>query len=605
MRKISAQNIWTAAVFILTPLTAFYLMQFVLGGWFWEYSPRIVLVNYICIGALYFLLCALTNHVVVCAVIVNAAGVIWGCANAFISVFRGTPVLPWDFTALGTALAVADNYKFVPTWQMIAAILIVIALAVLYKKKCLKGKLRPDKQNMKFRGGCLIMFAAILFGMHDFSILEAMKVKPDVWDQTGSYVKEGAVASFLMNIKYMAVEQPKDYSDENVSNIMASISERETSKVTSADAESPNVIAIMNESWADFESFGNLELSESVMDYIQSLDAVRGSAYASVFGAGTSTSEFEFLTGNSMAFLPSGSIPYQQYILGPFPSMASRLKDEGYRCVAIHPGERTSWQRNQAYPRLGFDEFKCAEDMNVELTEEHGYISDVSSFNQIIYEFEHKAEDEKLFVFNVTIQNHGSYTVADYPAEVFLKDEPGKYPMAEQYLTLANKTDEAFKLLVDYFEKQDEPTIIVMFGDHQPSVEQEFLDKAYGVTQDEMTMEQYMGKFKVPFVIWANYDLPEDEIERTSLNFLGQTTLQYAGIEQTAYGEFLNTVSEQVPVLTFAGYFDKAGNAYSHLEETQFDEIIHQYNLLQYENLFGGKTRNNGFFNEKAGEYKQ
>lgn len=605
MRKISAQNIWTAAVFILTPLTAFYLMQFVLGGWFWEYSPRIVLVNYICIGALYFLLCALTNHVVVCAVIVNAACVIWGCANAFISVFRGTPVLPWDFTALGTALAVADNYKFVPTWQMIAAILIVIALAVLYKKKCLKGKLRPDKQNMKFRGGCLIMFVAILFGMHDFSILEAMKVKPDVWDQTGSYVKEGAVASFLMNIKYMAVEQPKDYSDENVSNIMASISERETSKVTSADAESPNVIAIMNESWADFESFGNLELSESVMDYIQSLDAVRGSAYASVFGAGTSTSEFEFLTGNSMAFLPSGSIPYQQYILGPFPSMASRLKDEGYRCVAIHPGERTSWQRNQAYPRLGFDEFKCAEDMNVELTEEHGYISDVSSFNQIIYEFEHKAEDEKLFVFNVTIQNHGSYTVADYPAAVFLKDEPGKYPMAEQYLTLANKTDEAFKLLVDYFEKQDEPTIIVMFGDHQPSVEQEFLDKAYGVTQDEMTMEQYMGKFKVPFVIWANYDLPEDEIERISLNFLGQTTLQYAGIEQTAYGEFLNTVSEQVPVLTFAGYFDKAGNAYSHLEETQFDEIIHQYNLLQYENLFGGKTRNNGFFNEKAGEYKQ
>ena len=131
-------------------------------------------------------------------------------------------------------------------------------------------------------------------------------------------MKEGAVASFLMNIKYMAVEQPKDYSDENVSNIMASISERETSKVTSADAESPNVIAIMNESWADFESFGNLELSESVMDYIQSLDAVRGSAYASVFGAGTSTSEFEFLTGNSMAFLPSGSIPYQQYILGRF-----------------------------------------------------------------------------------------------------------------------------------------------------------------------------------------------------------------------------------------------------------------------------------------------
>lgn len=599
MKKVSAKNIWTAAVFVLTPLIAFYLMQFVLGGWFWEYSPGVVFANYICIGALYFLLCALTNHIVVCAVVVNVLCVIWGCANAFISVFRGTPVLPWDFTALNTALAVADNYKFVPTWQMLAAIIIVIALAVLYKKKCLKGDMHFNKQNVKFRAGCLVVCASMMFGLYDFEVLEALEIKPDVWDQTASYKDEGAVASFLMNIKFMEVEAPEDYSDENVDSIMASISEKETSKVTEGDAGQPNIIAIMNESWADFESFGNIELSESVMDYISSLDAIHGSAYASVFGAGTSTSEFEFLTGNSMAFLPSGSIPYQQYILGPFPSMASLLKDNGYRCVAIHPGERTSWQRNQAYPRLGFDEFKCAEDMNVELTDEHGYVSDASSFNQIIYEFEHKAPDEKLFVFNVTIQNHGSYTVEDYPATVWLADEPGKYPMAEQYLTLANKTDEAFKLLVDYFEKQEEPTIIVMFGDHQPSVEQEFLDKAYGITQDEMTMEQYMGKFKVPFVIWANYELPDDTIERTSLNFLGQTTLQYAGIEQTPYGEFLNTVSEQIPALTFAGYFDKEGNAYSHLEETQFDELIHQYSLLQYENLFGGESRNSAFFDGK------
>ena len=146
--------------------------------------------------------------------------------------------------------------------------------------------------------------------------------------------------------------------------------------------------------------------------------------------------------------------------------------------------------------------------MDVPQTEEHGYVSDDSDFEQIIWEFEHKDESTPLFLFNVTIQNHGSYTVEDYPAEVQLADEPGAYPKAEQYLTLANKTDEAFKKLIDYFSAQTEPTILVMFGDHQPSVEQEFLDKAYGVTQDEMTMAQYMDKFKVPFIIWAN--LPAD-----------------------------------------------------------------------------------------------
>ena len=92
------------------------------------------------------------------------------------------------------------------------------------------------------------------------------------------------------------------------------------------------------------------------------------------------------------------------------------------------------------------------------------------------------------------VQNHGGYTAADYPAQVTLTDAPGEYPMAEQYLTLANKTDQAFRTLVEYFQNQEEPTIILMFGDHQPSVEQGFLDKAYGVTQDQMNMNQYMGK---------------------------------------------------------------------------------------------------------------
>ncbi|UQT49138.1 sulfatase-like hydrolase/transferase [Flavonifractor plautii] len=115
--------------------------------------------------------------------------------------------------------------------------------------------------------------------------------------------------------------------------------------------ERPNIVAIMNESWADFEDYGNLTLSASVTNYIRSLDnAVYGHAYTSVFGAGTSASEFEFLTGNSMAFLPSGSIPYQQYVLGPTASLASILKAEGYSTLAFHPGERASWQRDRAYP---------------------------------------------------------------------------------------------------------------------------------------------------------------------------------------------------------------------------------------------------------------
>ena len=323
--------------------------------------------------------------------------------------------------------------------------------------------------------------------------------------------------------------------------------------------ERPNIVAIMNESWADFEDYGNLTLSASVTNYIRSLDnAVYGHAYTSVFGAGTSASEFEFLTGNSMAFLPSGSIPYQQYVLGPTASLASILKAEGYSTLAFHPGERASWQRNRAYPRLGFDSYKCGDDMDVPQTFEHGYVSDQSDFEQIIWELEHKEEGKPLFLFNVTIQNHGGYTVPDYPAQVTVADAPGEYPMAEQYLTLAGKTDAAFRALVEYLRVYDEPTIVIMFGDHQPSVEQGFLDLAYGVTQEQMTMEQYMGKYYVPFVIWANYPLPGTGPETTSLNFLGQYLLRYAGhCGQPPTGTSCGSSRRTLPALTFVGYVDQ------------------------------------------------
>ena len=594
-RHFSRQETFLALLMLLTPITAFYLMQFAYcGNLPWDYSPSVLLANYLCIGVVHFTLCALTNYIVLCSVITHVLCFVWGIANYYVSLFRGTPILPWDFTALGTAAAVADSYRFSLNLQMVVCLLLLAGMIFLLRKQLLRGRFRPSQKRLRLRAGYLCAIAACAYPVLHPAALETFGIQTDVWDQSGSYSQDGALAVFLRNTQFMSVEEPQDPSAENIERIAAGVAEKEPA--VSTDTR-PNIVAIMNESWADFEDFGNLSLSESVTDYIDSLDnLIFGHTYTSVFGAGTSASEFEFLTGNSMAFLPSGSIPYQQYILEPSASLASLLRENGYRTLAFHPGERTSWQRNQAYPLLGFDEFKCVEDMDVPVTEEHGYVSDQSSFRQIIYEFERKDPEERLFLFNVTIQNHGSYTVEDYPAEVQLTDEPGKYPMAEQYLTLANKTDEAFRLLVDYFSQQEEPTIILMFGDHQPSVEQEFLDKAYGVTQDQMTMEQYMDKYKTPFLIWANYDLPDDEIPTTSLNFLGQYLLSYAGIENSLYENYLQNFQEVLPAMTFVGYIDRNGKAYSHLEQNEYTALIEDYRTLAYDNLFGGQSRHAQYY---------
>ena len=580
---------------LLTPVTAFYLMQFAYSGSLpWDYPAGILLANYLCIGAVHFTLCALTNYIVLCCFVTHLLCFLWGTANYYVSLFRGTPILPWDFTALGTAAAVADSYQFSISRQMGISLILLALLFLLLCRRMKSGRFRPSKNRLRARAAYLCAIVACAYPVLQPNALETFGVRTDVWDQSGSYSKDGALAVFLRNTQFMSVEPPQDPSAQNVQRIAQQVAPVEPA--VSTDTR-PNIIAIMNESWADFESFGNLSLSESVTDFIDSLDnCIRGHCYTSVFGAGTSASEFEFLTGNSMAFLPSGSIPYQQYILEPSSSLASLLKENGYRTLAFHPGERTSWQRNQAYPLLGFDRFKCVEDMDVPITEEHGYVSDQSSFEQIIYEFEHKSPQERLFLFNVTIQNHGSYTVENYPAQVQLTDQPGRYPMAEQYLTLANKTDESFKLLVDYFSRQQQPTIILMFGDHQPSVEQEFLDKAYGVTQDQMTMEQYMGRYQTPFLIWANYPLPQTELPVSSLNFLGQHLLSLSGIRNSVYGDYLSGFEQQFPVFTFVGYMDADGKAYSHLESNRYDSLSEDYRAFAYNNLFGAQQRCGFFF---------
>lgn len=585
-RWITKERLMQGGLLLLPPFTAFYLMQFILGALPWEMAPGVVLANALCIGAVYYLLWAATGHPAVCCVLLHLACGLWGTANYFVSLYRGTPVLPWDLTALETAAAVSGSYSYVPTEPMLVGAVLVLVLIWVLRKEFRKGRFLMDRHTAPVRLGCLAVGIACLGVAVAPERLEELGVQTDVWDQTGAYRTSGAVAAFLCNLEFLEVDEPEDLSPQRLSWIMDQV---EVPEETAVSVDHPNIVAIMNESWADFEEFGNLSLTESVTDYIRSLDnAIWGHTYTSVFGAGTSASEFEFLTGNSMAFLPSGSIPYQQYILDDSPSLASLLKEEGYRTLAFHPGERTSWQRNQAYPRLDFDAFKCGEDMDVEQTFEHGYVSDRSDFEQIIWEFEHKEAGEPLFLFNVTIQSHGSYTVEDYPAQVQLTDEPGKYPMAEQYLTLVNKTDEAFAMLVDYFSQQEEPTILLMFGDHQPSVEQEFLDKAYGVAQADMTMEQYMDKYRTPFVIWANYPLEEEGPEETSLNFLGQYLLRYAGIEPDPYGQFLWSFQQTIPALTFVGYTDGLGNAYSHLEDTVYTGKIEDYQRLQYVRLFGG-----------------
>lgn len=588
IHTLNRERIETFIVLLLTPFSAFYLLQFVYSATVYTPSFKIVVGNALCIGAVYYLLCAISTKVALSSLFVHGAALLLGAVNAFLVQFRGNPLLPWDLMALDTALAVSSSYSYQLTTAALIGLMWIMLLLLFF---IMMHKRNAFVLRFKVQRSFLGLWALVcMYPLVHPETLKRFDISSDVWNQAQSYQEKGIIGAFLSNLIYLNVEIPQGYNKETWEHMLNRWEMKEIAhNLSNNEAVGlPHVVVIMNESWADYEEFGHLSLNQSVMKEIYELDNAKvGHAYTSVFGAGTSASEFEFLTGHSMAFLPSGSIPYQQYILTPTDSLASLLKSKGYHTLAIHPGQRSSWQRDMAYPLLGFDDFIDQEQMTVPLTYQHsGYISDESSFQQIIAQFEKKETQERLFVFNVTIQNHGSYTDPDYPTEIILLDEPDAYPMAEQYLTLVNKTEEAFIALIEYFKAYNEPVIVLMFGDHQPALEQDFLTKALGYAQDDMTMEQYLSRFRVPFVIWSNHSSPEIDTETTSLNFLKEILLEAAGIETTAYGNFLNAFRQTLPALTFAGYFDQSQKAISHLEVNEYEEFIAQYQYLQYGILF-------------------
>ena len=226
------------------------------------------------------------------------------------------------------------------------------------------------------------------------------------------------------------------------------------------------------------------------------------------------------------------------------------------------------------------------------------YISDKSDFKKIEELYENRTEkEEPFYLFNVTMQNHGGFdkTYTNFHNDIQITDSH-KNEQAEQYLSLVKKTDNAFKQLTNYFSKVKEPTIIVMFGDHQPAVQSSFYDSLFGKNAGSLTNEELMNKYRTPFIIWANYDIKETTIDKMSANYLSAYIMKEAGLETSPYQKFLLKLRKKLPVLTAMGCFDKNGKYYESALESPDSDMVKEYQILQYKNLIDTKHTVDSFF---------
>ena len=591
-------NRWVSGgLLLLLPLGFFLAVDLINSTQVLQFSFLKGLANYLCYLMVFAFLYALSRKLWVTVLSGGFLFLGFGIANYFVVESRGQPILPWDIQGVGTAMTVFRGYAYRPTPVMTLAAMGFL-LAVVVSVKLTTGEKPSKRFRVTERGVALGMASALFIMLFPMNIMAGMGISVWAWNQKSSSEMTGITAGFFANCQFLMVDKPAGYSSAQVKEVSEEVSQLEDPEPVGDPQELPTIIAIMNESFTDLGAVGegNVTFSQDNLPFLHSLqesgDVVWGTAYSSVYGGNTCNSEYEFLTGNTTAFLPVGSKPYQQYLDEKQTSLVSLLGDTyGYECVAVHPGDHSAWQRDEAYPALGFDEFIDVDRFDVHRRLEHGLTSDRSSYDQVIYEYEHRDKEKPLFLFNVTIQNHGGYDDEDYPTTVQVEQAPGEYPQTEQYLSLTKKSDQALEYLIDYFSQQEEPVVVLFFGDHWPNLEPEFLTMLLGQDSENLSFENIMREYQVPFFIWANYDLEGEEIEAVSLNYLSGLLLRAAGLEGTDYTNYLEDLRQTLPVITAVGMLDQEGNWYKNGDATPYDDLLNEYNILEYNNAFGGNGK--------------
>lgn len=602
-----------------------------------DLAPLILVLNLLFFYVLYGLLTALTGSVRMGFRLATLVPMLFGLTNYFVVSFRGSPIVPWDLLSFGTAASVADNYEFVLSWKAFYSVLAFIWMILLSSKSTVR------LGRKKLRVISIAAYAALMFlyvgEIQNSAVQSFFGMDTTLFTLNVLYRNNGIAAAFLGNLRFLNIEQPSGYSVDKVDALMKQVEADEqgeedaknepetdaqgeivqatqgetvqaTQAETNATAETeapassgqyPNIVVIMNEAFSDLSVWGDFATSEEVMPFFKSLqqEAVGGELYVSVKGGNTANTEFEFLTGDTMGFLPKGSIPYQQYINDETPSLASYLKTLGYSTTAIHPYNRTGWDRDTVYEKFGFDEFLDKDSFSSPYRL-RGYISDKSAFDKIREQFSIKGDDERKFIFEVTMQNHGGYSreTPDFNIYLTLPEVTGKTTSVvatEKYLTLINQTDRALEELIDYFKEQDEPVIVVMFGDHQPSdYITNVIQRICGATTSDSLADLEHG-YRVPFVMWSNYGLEHKYYDGISVNYLSSILMENAGIPLTGYQTFLKKLMETLPVINANVYRDADGNFYNY-EEDAYSGELKDYQMLQYNHLVDKKHRDDAFF---------
>lgn len=429
---------------------------------------------------------------------------------------------------------------------------------------------------------------AALAMMMDYSTFswtrDRLGILPMMWDQKENYAHNGFALAFALNAPMANVKAPAGYSQ-------AAIEAASPPPGASAALpfERPDIVMVMSESFWDPALLPGVTLSP---DPLAATRKVRsGSVHSPEFGGMTANAEFEALTGFSNAFLPYGSIPYQQYVRGEVPSLASFLRDEGYATLAVHPFAGWFWNRAHVYEAFGFETF-LAEESLPGLAKRGPLASDEALTEEIIARVE--ATEEPAFLFAVSLQGHGPYEPNRYEG-ARIEVEAGVSEWARgsigTYAEGIADADRGLARLIEWAGSRERPTIVVFFGDHLPPLGPVYVETGFMPTlvAPRKGDAGFMAKVReTPLVIWSNRDGTVGDLGSISPALLPYYLLGAAGIDHPYYTGFLGTVAERHRVIDRHMLVDAGGAVVQDWQQRlPVDPLLDDYRLVQYDLLFG------------------
>ncbi len=553
----------------------------------------------ILVYGIYFVLIFLFRHIWASAGISAVIFLLMALIDYFKNAILQEHFLPWDFLF---AKKIGSFTKFLGSVSLPAPFWGILILTVLY---CLvlyfMGAELPFVSKKRMLVSPIILIALVVLTTNTairnrYEDIFGISMKKAA-SQNMLYDTHGFLTAFALNFGSLELSAPQNYTKESVEKKFAEYIPQKP--FHEADWEHPDIIVVLSEAFWDPLKLEGVEFSDDPLKNYREIAAKHpsGDMVSCTFGGGTVRPEFEILTGMSTSALPTGNMPYQQFVKSPTFSYAQLYKAMGYDTLGIHTYQKSFYERDKGYPLIGIDKFYGENDLHTELHWNSGpYITDETIAEEIIYQLE-QPHDVGAFIMAITMENHSLYTEKydeqDWDIKVSSDAlSEGEIISLQNYCKGAKDSDAALKTLYDYIMQREKPTVLLWYGDHLPTLGDEFspytsAGAIHSTKAAEWTEEEKFMMFSTPYLLFTNYDTGHEyfaEGEPVSPYMLPALMADYIGAPESLQTNFLLDAYSVSPVMS--RYYDLYTPGSDPKER---ERILELHDLLTYDELIGKK----------------